>query len=161
MAANGSTRCPAPRFRCERGLWMTGPMAIDRARIEEVQRLAAEYRREATEGGTPVEPPMPSGALFWIARDGQRQDMGYAAGTLRPEGLVLGPVYVRPDHRRSGVGLRLLHQIQQWAQRARIPLVEVSVASDNDAGVRFLESAGYRIRRHLMAREDGHGGRQR
>ena len=129
-------------------------IAVDRARIEEVQGLAAEYKRELLDADTPPEPPLPSGALFWIARDANREDMGYAAGTLRPEGLVLGPVYVRREHRRSGVGQRLLQQIDAWAQRARIPLVEVSVASENDAGVRFLESAGYRIRRHLMARDE-------
>jgi GNAT superfamily N-acetyltransferase len=133
---------------------MADEITVDRARIEEVQRLAAEYKRETVEAGTPPEPPLPSGALFWIARGADREDMGYAAGTLRPEGLVLGPVYVRKDHRRAGVGQRLLQQINAWAQRARIPLVEVSVASDNDAGVRFLESAGYRIRRHLMARDE-------
>jgi GNAT superfamily N-acetyltransferase len=133
---------------------MPEAISIDRARIEEVQGLAAEYKRESAEGGVAVEPPLPAGALFWIARTAQRQDMGYAAGTLRPEGLVLGPVYVRRDHRRSGVGQQLLHKIETWAQGARIPLVEVSVASDNEAGVRFLESAGYRIRRHLMSRTD-------
>ena len=137
---------------------MSEAINIDRARIEEVQGLAAEYKRESTEGGVAVEPPLPAGALFWIARTSQREDMGYAAGTLRPEGLVLGPVYVRRDHRRSGVGQQLLHKIEAWAEGARIPLVEVSVASDNEAGVRFLESAGYRIRRHLMARTEAERG---
>jgi GNAT superfamily N-acetyltransferase len=80
--------------------------------------------------------------------------MGYAAGTLRPEGLVLGPVYVRAEHRRSGIGLRLLGEIERWAQGARIPLVEVSVAYDNEPGVKFLERAGYRARRLLMAKAD-------
>jgi GNAT superfamily N-acetyltransferase len=127
---------------------------VARARIEEIQPLALEYRREAAAAGTAVEPAMPSGALFWVARTPDRSDMGYAAGTLRPEGLVLGPVYVLPDYRRSGVGLQLLHEIERWASTARIPLVEVSVAIDNEAGVRFLERAGYRSRRVLMARDE-------
>ena len=126
--------------------------AVSRARIEEIQPLAAEYKRDSVESGTAVEPALPAGALFWLARTAEGQDMGYAAGTLRPEGLVLGPVYVRPEHRRSGVGLRLLKEIERWAQGARIPLVEVSVAYDNEPGVKFLECAGYRARRLLMAR---------
>lgn len=132
---------------------MSDQISVARARIEEIQRLAAEYLRESVGSGTAVEPALPSGALFWLARDADKQEMGYAAGTLRPEGLVLGPVYVRPEHRRSGVGMRLLKEIERWADGARIPLVEVSVAYDNQSGVKFLEGAGYRVRRLLMARE--------
>ena len=132
---------------------MSGDAKVARARIEEIQPLAVEYKRESAAAGTAVEPALPSGALFWLARTADGDDMGYAAGTLRPEGLVLGPVFVREAHRRSGVGMRLLKEIERWAQGARIPLVEVSVASDNEAGVKFLERAGYRSRRILMSRE--------
>jgi GNAT superfamily N-acetyltransferase len=128
---------------------------VARARLEEVQPLAAEYRADATRQGTTVEPPLPTGAVFWIARDGSGEPMGYAAGQLRPEGLVLGPFYVRSAHRRSGVGRLLLHEIERFAGGARIPLVEVSVAADNAAGIRFLEAAGYQTRRLLMARPEG------
>ena len=129
-------------------------VTVLRARIEEVQPLGLEYQREAAQGAIDVEPALPSGALFWLARDAERNPCGYAAGTLRPEGLMLGPVYVRAAHRRSGVARQLLGEIERWATTARIPLVEVSVAIDNEAGVRFLESAGYRSRRVLMARDD-------
>jgi GNAT superfamily N-acetyltransferase len=126
---------------------------VARARLEEVQPLAAEFRRDASRQGAPVEAPLPTGAVFWIARDPDGDPMGYAAGTLRPEGLVLGPFYVRSAHRRAGVGMRLLREIERWAEGARIPVVEVSVATDNPAGVAFLEAAGYRARRVLMARQ--------
>lgn len=131
---------------------------VSRARLEEVQPLAAEYRRDALEDNATVEPPLPTGALFWLARTPDGEAMGYAAGTLRPEGLVLGPFFVRSGHRRSGVGRRLLAEIERWASGARIPVVEVSVATDNPAGVAFLESAGYRARRLLMARADADAG---
>ena len=130
-----------------------GDILVDRARLEEVQPLAAEYRRDSSREGSTVEPPLPTGAVFWLARDADRQPLGYAAGQLRPEGLVLGPVFVRAEARRLGVGQRLLKAIEDWATGARIPLVEVSVAADNPAGVRFLEAAGYTTRRLLMARE--------
>lgn len=133
---------------------MSEDISVARARIEEIQPLGIEYKRDAAEAGSDVDPALPSGALFWLARDAGGEELGYAAGTLRPEGLVLGPVFVRRAHRRSGVGMRLLKEIERWAEGARIPLVEVSVASDNEAGVRFLERAGYRARRILMARED-------
>jgi GNAT superfamily N-acetyltransferase len=132
---------------------MRDDMRVVRARLEEVQPLAREYAQDGATEGTAVEPPLPKGGIFWIARDGEGEPMGYAAGQLRPgEGLVLGPVFVRPEHRRGGVALRLLREIEGWADGARIPVVEVSVATDNDAGVRFLEAAGYEPRRLLMAR---------
>lgn len=129
------------------------PLQVSRARIEEVQPLAAEYRRDAHQAGGPIEPPLPTGALFWMARSAAGVPVGYAAGTMRPDGLVLGPFFVRVGHRRSGVGRRLLTAIEHWAEGARISVVEVSVAADNAAGVAFLEAAGYRARRLLMARD--------
>lgn len=134
-----------------------GDILVDRARLEEVQPLAAEYRRDSSREGSTVEPPLPTGAVFWLARDADRRPLGYAAGQLRPEGLVLGPVFLRAEARRLGVGQRLLKAIEDWATGARIPLVEVSVAADNPAGVRFLEAAGYTTRRLLMAREQPAG----
>lgn len=129
-------------------------LEVSRARIEEVQPLAAEFRRDAHQAGHTVEPPLPTGAMFWLARSADGVPVGYAAGTLRPEGLILGPFFVRTGRRRSGVGLRLLAEIERWAAGARISVVEVSVAADNAAGVAFLEAAGYRARRLLMARDD-------
>ena len=140
---------------------MTDEISVARARIEEIQPLGIEYKRDAAEAGTDVDPALPSGALFWLAKGPNGDEMGYAAGTLRPEGLVLGPVFVRREHRRSGVGMRLLKEIERWAEGARIPLVEVSVASDNEAGVKFLERAGYRSRRVLMSRESQAESRER
>jgi GNAT superfamily N-acetyltransferase len=136
----------------------SGDVRVARARLEEVQPLAVEYRRDAAATGGTAEPPLPRGGVFWIARDSGGEPLGYAAGQLRPgEGVVLGPVFVRPTHRRRGVARKLLREIERWADSARIPVVEVSVATDNPAGLHFLESAGYQPRRILMAREDPDG----
>ena len=60
-----------------------------------------------------------------------------------------------PEHRRRGVAHALLLEVERWAAGTRVPLVEVSVAADNDAGIRFLEAAGYQTRQVLLARPDG------
>lgn len=126
---------------------------VARARLEEVQPLAAEYRRDASLEGLQVDAPLPTGALFWRATDSD-EAVGYAAGTLRPEGIILGPFYVRATHRRAGIGLALLTEIERWASGSRIPVVEVGVAADNTPGVKFLEAAGYRPRRLLMTKSN-------
>lgn len=127
-----------------------------RARIEEIRPLAERYARESARlaaDGEPFDAPMPQGGIFWLAEDGDTS-VGYAAGTLRPTGCVVGPVYTEPDHRRRGVGEALLLAIQDWAGGTRVPVVEISVAHDNQAGVAFLEALGYRPRRVLMTRSN-------
>jgi GNAT superfamily N-acetyltransferase len=131
-----------------------GTVRVQRARIEEIRELAEEYRAEQVahaEDGQPSDVPLPQGGIFWLARDGDGEVLGYAAGTMRPIGCQIGPVFTRPSARRRGVGEALLTAIQRWAQDTRVPVVEISVAADNPDGQAFLESLGYVPRRVLMS----------
>ena len=130
-------------------------VVVRRARIEEIRELATEYREESSarsSDGEPWDPPVPQGGIFWLATDSTtKAALGYAAGRLRPDGTTVGPVFVRPDARRRGVGFALIEAIQRWAEDTRVPVVEISVAADNDEGRAFLESLGYEPRRILMS----------
>jgi GNAT superfamily N-acetyltransferase len=130
-----------------------GAVLVRRARIEEIRPLAVEYKREQeTTLGAPTDPPLPQGGIFWLATDtDSREPLGYAAGTLRPTGCTIGPVFTRSHARRGGVGKALLAAIQSWAEDTRVPVVEISVAGDNHTGRAFLESLGYEPRRVLMS----------
>jgi len=134
---------------------------VRRARIEEVRPLASEYLAEQEERfGRPTSPPLPQGGVFWIAEVLESKELlGYAAGTLRPEGCTIGPIFTRSAARRRGTGAALLSAIERWAQDTRVPVVEVAVNAENEAGVAFLRSAGYRPGRMLMVRE-GRDGRE-
>jgi GNAT superfamily N-acetyltransferase len=130
-----------------------GSIQVRRARIEEIRPLAVEYRteQEADPDALP-DPPMPQGGIFWLATDvAGGTPLGYAAGTLRPAGCTIGPVFARPEARRRGAGEALIRAIQEWAEDTRVPVVEISVAADNDGGRRFLEALGYQPRRILMS----------
>jgi GNAT superfamily N-acetyltransferase len=138
-----------------------GGVDVRRARIEEVRSLAAEYLAEQeARFGRPTSPPLPQGGVFWLAEDGERGEiLGYAAGTLRPEGCTIGPIFTRSVGRRRGTGAALLAAIERWAQDTRVPVIEVAVNAENEGGVAFLRSAGYRPGRMLMVRdEDPQGG---
>jgi GNAT superfamily N-acetyltransferase len=125
---------------------------VQRARIEEVRELAAEYRHEQErQAEGPSDLPLPQGGIYWIARDTDGTPLGYAAGTMRPIGCQIGPVFTREAARRRGVGEALVTTIQRWARDTRVPVVEISVAADNTAGQAFLEALGYRPRRVLMS----------
>jgi GNAT superfamily N-acetyltransferase len=126
---------------------------VRRARIEEIRPLAAEYKREQeSSDGASADPPLPQGGIFWLATDpDDGTPLGYAAGTLRAAGCTIGPVFTRGAARRRGVGDALLTAIQGWAIDTRVPVVEISVAADNESGRAFLESLGYEPRRVLMS----------
>lgn len=127
---------------------------VRRARIEEIRPMAAEYDREhSTEFGSSADAPLPQGGVFWMAVEaGTDEPLGYAAGTLRPTGCTIGPVFTRAVARRRGVGEALVSAIQAWAADTRVPVVEISVAADNPSGLAFLENLGYEPRRILMSR---------
>jgi GNAT superfamily N-acetyltransferase len=133
-----------------------GP-AVRRARIEEVRPLAAEYLAEQERRfGRPTSPPLPQGGVFWVAEDAASGEiLGYAAGTLRPEGCTIGPIFTRDVGRRRGTGAALLSAIEGWAADTRVPVIEVAVNAENEGGVAFLRAAGYRPGRMLMVRDDG------
>jgi len=128
---------------------------VRRARIEEIRPLAERYAAESarlSSDGEPWDAPLPQGGIFWLAEDpDDRTSLGYAAGTLRPTGCVVGPVFTLPTARRRGVGDALLTAIQQWATGTRVPVVEISVAAENTGGLAFLESLGYVPRRVLLS----------
>ncbi len=132
---------------------------VQRARIEEIRDLADRYRTESSArsaDGRPWDPPIPQGGIFWKAVDTTTgETVGYAAGTLRPAGMTVGPVFAVPEARRRGVGAALINAIQTWAASTRVPVVEISVAADNPEGRTFLEQLGYRPRRVLMSLEPG------
>ncbi len=137
---------------------MEGP-AVRRARIVEVRPLASEYLAEQERHfGRPTSPPLPQGGVFWVAEDSLTGELlGYAAGTLRPEGCTIGPIFTRDVGRRRGTGGALLSAIEEWAADTRVPVIEVAVNAQNEGGVAFLRAAGYRPGRVLMVRDEASG----
>jgi GNAT superfamily N-acetyltransferase len=132
-------------------------LTVRRARFEEVRPLAAEYLVEQeARFGRPTSPPLPQGGVFWVAEDeASGEIVGYAAGTLRPEGCTIGPIFTREAGRRRGTGAALLAAIETWVADTRVPMMEVAVNAENEGGVAFLRSAGYRPGRMMMVRDDG------
>jgi GNAT superfamily N-acetyltransferase len=137
-----------------------GAVEVRRARFEEVRPLAAEYLAEQeARFGRPTSPPLPQGGVFWVAEDADtREIIGYAAGTLRPEGCTIGPIFTRGDGRRRGTGAALLSAIEAWVADTRVPVMEVAVNAENEGGVAFLRSAGYRPGRMMMVRDEDRSG---
>jgi len=132
-----------------------GAVEVRRARIEEVRAMAGEYLVEQeARFGRPTSPPIPQGGVFWVALEvADGSALGYAAGTLRPEGCTIGPIFTRANGRRRGIGAALLAAIEEWAEDTGVPVVEVAVNAENEGGVAFLAAAGYRPGRVFMVRD--------
>ena len=135
-------------------------VVVRRARFEEVRPLAAEYLAEQEAAfGRPTSPPLPQGGVFWVAEDASSGEIiGYAAGTLRPEGCMIGPIFTRANGRRRGTGAALLAAIETWVADTRVPVMEVAVNAENAGGVAFLRSAGYRPGTMMMIRDGSASG---
>lgn len=125
---------------------MSDDVAVRRARIEEIRPLADRYGAE----DAAVDAPLPQGGVFWLA-ELPGEAIGHAAGTSRPTGCVVGPVWTVPGHRRTGVGRVLLEAIQTWATGTGVPVVELSVAVDSAGGAAFREALGHRPHRTPMS----------
>ena len=94
-----------------------------------------------------------------VAREGL-DVVGYAVGRIttlpsffehRSRGYI-HDVFVKPEHRRRGIGRQLVDEILQWLEHRSVTLVELTVAANNDA-IPFWERLGFRVYMHQMKRE--------
>ncbi len=98
-------------------------------------------------------------ALAVIAKEGD-EIIGYAIGritTLPPffEHRYRGyihDVFVREAYRRRGVGRRLVEEILDWLRHRGVSLIELTVATNNDA-VHFWKRLGFQTYMHQMKLE--------
>ncbi|AZQ40054.1 GNAT family N-acetyltransferase [Streptomyces cyaneochromogenes] len=78
------------------------------------------------------------------------QVVGHLAGAVA-EGSAMRParvatlvsMYVQPDHRRGGLGARLVGQFTAWAKEVGAEQAEVTAYSSNADAIRFYERNGF------------------
>jgi ribosomal protein S18 acetylase RimI-like enzyme len=107
--------------------------------------------------GSQLEQP----AVIMLVGDRNGKVVGFAYGavegpdymSLRGPAGVLYDIIVDPDHRREGVGRRLLHAIIEDMYGRGAPRVVLSTATQNLAAQRLFESAGFRRTMIEMTRE--------
>ncbi|MGV9812884.1 N-acetyltransferase family protein [Streptomyces cellulosae] len=76
--------------------------------------------------------------------------VGHLAGSVA-EGSAMRPVkvatlvsmYVQPDHRRGGLGKRLVTRFASWAREEGADLAEVTAYAGNADAIRFCERSGF------------------
>lgn len=124
-----------------------GQLAVFHSALDPVFTPSAQWSREY---GTYLRTLMTrDDAIAVVAKDGGEL-VGYAVGRItmlppffqqRYRGYI-HDVFVKPQIRRRGVGRRLVDAILQWLRQQEVTLVELTVATNNEA-VAFWERLGF------------------
>ena len=102
---------------------------------------------------------MPTSRSYAVAIDGHRV-VGFAGLMVTADGGHLTNIAVHPEHRRAGIGDRLMLVIMREARRRRLESVTLEVRMSNDAAQQLYRRFGFApggIRRNYYADvgEDG------
>ena len=115
------------------------PSAFGRTYAEESKFSEAEWRKRVNTWNSG------SHSVCYIARDGHTP-CGIIACYLddhHPPRPNVASMWVAPNHRRAGLGTRLLNQVQRWAQDLANPQLRLMVTSGNTSAIRFYQRYGF------------------
>lgn len=84
--------------------------------------------------------------------------LGYVAAEVREappivqrgDSLHITEVYVKPAHRRQGVGAALLQEAERWGQNRGCSFVTLNVDADNDAAQALYRTLEFEVKRYTM-----------
>jgi GNAT superfamily N-acetyltransferase len=123
---------------------------------EEIEKLIAEYH--FSEGLTPIKERIAwavdqqlrgqSPGLLLVARD-KDTIVGAAMAVYTPSAelgrvMTVNDFFVRPDHRRKGVGRELAKRLVEECKRMKIDEIGLEVLHDNKTAAAFWYSVGFR-----------------
>lgn len=121
----------------------------------EIERLIAEYH--ASEGITPIKERISwavdhqlsgeSPGLLLVARE-KDTVVGVALVVYTPSAelgrvMTVNDFFVRPDHRRRGVGRLLARRLVRECQRMKIDEIGLEVLHENKTAATFWKSVGF------------------
>ena len=115
------------------------PSAFGRTYAEESKFSDAEWRKRVATWNSGTH------SVCYIARDGHTP-CGIIACYLDdhdPPRPNVASMWVAPNHRRAGLGTRLLNQVQRWAQDLANPQLRLMVTSGNASAIRFYQRYGF------------------
>ncbi|TMI16435.1 GNAT family N-acetyltransferase [Candidatus Bathyarchaeota archaeon] len=146
----------------------TSIVAVDRASLsdrKEIEKLIAEYH--ASEGTTPIKERISwavdqqvrseSPGLLLVARD-KKRIVGVALAVYTPSAelgrvMTVNDFFVKPEHRRKGVGQELVRHMVEECKRMKIDEIGLEVLYANKAAATFWRSVGFRRANRFLFRK--------
>lgn len=83
-------------------------------------------------------------SIFIVAERG-RQVIGYAGIWMLADEAHVTTIAVHPDHRRQGLGRKLMVEILERASEAGATCSTLEVRAGNDAAIKLYESLGFQV----------------
>jgi ribosomal protein S18 acetylase RimI-like enzyme len=114
------------------------PSAFSSTYARESQRSNEDWLKLATAWNS-------GQSVFYIAMD-EGVPCGMIAGKFdesAPRRAWVLSMWVAPAHRRSGLGARLMDQVERWAQSLAICELYLHVTSNNSTAQNFYEKCGF------------------
>jgi ribosomal protein S18 acetylase RimI-like enzyme len=115
------------------------PAAFGRTYAEESQLSDADWLKRVTTWNSG------SSSVCYIAME-EGAPCGIIAGYLDdhdPPRPNVASMWVAPAYRRTGLGTRLLNEVQQWAESLGVPQLRLMVTSGNESAMHFYERFGF------------------
>jgi GNAT superfamily N-acetyltransferase len=122
---------------------------------EEIEKLIAEYH--SSEGLTPIKERIawavdqqlrdPAMGLLLVVRD-EGAILGVTLAVYTPSAelgrvMTVNDFFVRPNHRRKGVGRQLVKQLTKECKRMKIDEIGLEVLHGNKTAASFWEAVGF------------------
>jgi GNAT superfamily N-acetyltransferase len=132
----------------------------------EIEKLIAEYH--SSEGLTPIKERIAwavdqqlrgqSPGLLLVARDTDTI-VGVALAVYTPSAelgrvMTVNDFFVRPNHRRKGVGRKIAKQLLEECKRMRIDEIGLEVLHGNKTATAFWNSVGFRQSDRFLFRKE-------
>jgi GNAT superfamily N-acetyltransferase len=132
---------------------------------EEIEKLIAEYH--FSEGLTPIKERIEwavdqhfrgvSPGLLLVARD-EDTIVGVALTVYTPSAelgrvMTVNDFFVRPDHRRTGVGRELAKRLVEECRLMKVDEIGLEVLYANETAAAFWRSVGFRPADRLLFRK--------
>ena len=123
---------------------------------EEIEKLIAEYH--SSEGLMPIKERIAwavdqqlrgqSPGLLLVARDGETM-VGVTLAVYTPSAelggvMTVNDFFVRPDHRRMGVGRELAKRLVEECRIMKVDEIGLEVLSNNKTAAAFWSSTGFK-----------------
>jgi GNAT superfamily N-acetyltransferase len=132
---------------------------------EEVEKLIAEYH--TSEGITPIKQRIAwavdqhlrgqSPGLLLVARDKDTM-VGVALAVYTPSAelgrvMTVNDFFVRPDHRRKGVGRKMANRLVEECKLMKVDEIGLEVLSGNRTAATFWKSVGFKPTDRFLFRQ--------